>query len=82
MLARIHPDDQEAVGDDIAETVSARKGRGIDHRLVMDDGTINMSTNSACHLRCRGRPLRMTGTVEDITNRRIAEEKLKFANIF
>jgi len=82
MLARIHPDDQSAVGNDIAETVSARKGRGIDHRLVMDDGTIKY-VHQLGHVTCdaEGRPLRMTGTVEDITNRRIAEEKLKFANI-
>jgi diguanylate cyclase (GGDEF)-like protein/PAS domain S-box-containing protein len=82
MLARIHPDDQRAVGDDITETVSTRKGRGIDHRLVMEDGTIKY-VHELGRVTCdaEGRPLRMTGTVEDITSRRIAEDKLKFANI-
>jgi diguanylate cyclase (GGDEF)-like protein/PAS domain S-box-containing protein len=82
MLARIHPDDQTEVGNDIAETVSARKGRGIDHRLVMDDGTIK-HVRELGHVTCNaeGVPLRMTGTVEDITSRTIAEGKLKFANI-
>ena len=82
MLARIHPDDQSAVGNDIAETVAVRKGRGIDHRLVMDDGTIKY-VHELGQVTCdaEGRPLRMTGTVEDITSRRIEEDKLKLANI-
>jgi diguanylate cyclase (GGDEF)-like protein/PAS domain S-box-containing protein len=82
MLARIHPDDRQAVDIDIEQTVSTGQGRGIDHRLVMDDGTIK-HVHQLGHVTCDpdGLPVRMTGTVEDITDRKIEEGKLKFANL-
>jgi PAS domain-containing protein len=82
MLSRIHPDDRSAVDEDIAATVTSGQGRGIDHRLVMDDGIIKFVHElGRVAYDAKGLPLRMKGTVEDITDRRIAEDKLKFANI-
>ena len=82
MLARIHPDDQRAVQDDIANTVLAGQGLGTVHRLLMDDGTIKY-VHELGRVTCdpAGRPLRMIGTVQDITRRRLADDELKFANI-
>ena len=82
MLARIHADDRSGVAKDIAETVASGKGRGIDHRLVMDDGTIkHVHEQARVTHDARGRALRMIGTVQDITESKIAEAKLQFANL-
>jgi diguanylate cyclase (GGDEF)-like protein/PAS domain S-box-containing protein len=82
MLARIHPNDRAAVNEDIAATVIAGTGGGIVHRLVMDDGTIKHVHELARVIRDgEGGALRMIGTVQDITERTIAEDKLMFANV-
>jgi diguanylate cyclase (GGDEF)-like protein/PAS domain S-box-containing protein len=82
MLARIHPNDRAAVNEDIAETVGAGSGRGIVHRLVMDDGAIKYVHELArVTYDAEGRALRMIGTVQDITERRTAEDRLLFANV-
>jgi len=39
MLARVHPEDRWMVDKHISEAMASERGRGIDHRLVMDDGT-------------------------------------------
>jgi diguanylate cyclase (GGDEF)-like protein/PAS domain S-box-containing protein len=82
MLARIHPNDRASVNKDIAATVIAGTGRGIVHRLVMDNGAIKHVHELARVIRdADGGALRMIGTVQDITERRIAEDKLMFANV-
>jgi PAS domain S-box-containing protein len=82
ILARIHPDDRAAVAQDFNATLAAGTGRGIDHWLIMDNGAVKY-----VHERARvtydaaGRPRRMVGTVQDITERRMAEDELHFANL-
>ncbi|HEY0307672.1 MAG TPA: EAL domain-containing protein [Acidobacteriaceae bacterium] len=90
MLARIHPDDREMVSKNLYAMITKGMGRGTDHRLVMDDGTIRYVHEQARIERGPdGRAmhavgtisLHAIGTVQDITERKIAEDKLKFANI-
>jgi len=82
ILARVHPDDRAMVEKDYAKVAATGTGSGIDHRIVMDDGAIRFvheivrTTYDA-----QGRPLRVYGTVQDITERRGSEEKLQFANV-
>jgi len=82
MLARVHPEDRWMVDKHISEAMASERGRGIDHRLVMDDGTTKYVHELARVTRdAEGRALRMIGTVQDITERKIAENKLQFTNI-
>ena len=82
MLARVHPDDRPAVKRDFPELYASRTDRTIDHRIVMDDGAVK-----AVHQHVRttynteGQALNLIGIVQDITERKNAEDKLQFANI-
>ncbi|MBI5388367.1 MAG: PAS domain S-box protein [Verrucomicrobia bacterium] len=74
-LDAVHPDDRDAVHRAYAQSVKDRTPYDIIHRLLMPDGRVKY-----VHERCEtcydpdGRPLRSTGTVQDITERRQAEE--------
>ena len=77
-LAAVHPDDRETVDGVFRESVKTRDPYRISHRLLMADGRVKYA-----HEQCetyydpRGAPLRSVGTVQDITERTLAEEKIK-----
>jgi len=82
IMARVHPDDKAAVNAYIANGKAEAAHDGIDHRLVMDDGTIkHVHISSKTILDNSGRPVRVVGSVQDITARKHAAEKLQLANI-
>ena len=72
-----HPEDAARVRDEIARAKKERREYDIDHRIVRPDGTVR-------HVQERGywifgddaEPLRMIGTVLDITERKDAEASL------
>ncbi|MHB1140389.1 MAG: EAL domain-containing protein [Sulfuricaulis sp.] len=74
-LDAVHPDDRESVNRAYTESVKNRVPYDITHRLQMPDGRIKY-----VHERCvnyyseQGAPLRSTGTVQDITERKRGEE--------
>ncbi|MBI9069165.1 MAG: PAS domain S-box protein [Salinivirgaceae bacterium] len=87
-LNAIHPDDRERVNNEYTSSLKTKKQYEIDHRLLMPDGRIKY-----VHEYCKtffdkeGSPLRSVGTIQDITERKQAEEKLqesesKLRNIF
>lgn len=77
-LNAIHPEDREAVN--LAYTGSLKTGEpyAIDHRLLFPDGRVRH-----VHEECEttydddGNPIRSTGTVQDVTERKEAEEALR-----
>ncbi len=78
-IARVHPDDRAAVRKAYQEAVANRTPYAIDHRILREDGSIQI-----VHERCQtfydpvdGRPLRSVGTVQDITEQKQTEQKLK-----
>jgi len=77
ILQRIHPDDRSAVEQVIEQASSTRKQFDLEHRLLMPNGSIK-------HLRVVGRPwrnalgrLEFVGAVTDITELKLANEKLR-----
>jgi diguanylate cyclase (GGDEF)-like protein/PAS domain S-box-containing protein len=76
-LDTVHPDDRDLVNRTYTESVQNRIPYDIVHRLRMKDGRVKY-----VHERCetfydeQGRPLRSHGTVQDITERKQAEETL------
>lgn len=78
-FACVHPDDHALVK--ASEQESFRTGRhSIDHRVVHPDGAIRWVHEEAQLERdAEGQPLRLTGTVQDITARKQAEDELLHA---
>jgi PAS domain S-box-containing protein len=76
----VHPDDREAVST-AAQSARARNGRTeIDHRIIRPDGTLRWLHLEADVVRdADGRPIRMIGTVQDITDRQQLEDQLRQA---
>ena len=76
----VHPDDRAAVraaGDAAADNGPPYD---IEHRVVRPDATVRWVHERAAILRDpHGRPLRMVGTVQDITDRRLLEDQLRQA---
>ena len=76
--ARVHPEDRAAV--EAASRAALERGEpyALDHRIVRPDGTVRWVQERAEVIRdAEGRPLRMLGVVQDITERRQAEEALR-----
>lgn len=81
-LSTIHPEERDAINDAYTRSLEDRTPYDITHRLVMPDGRIKY-----VHERCEtfynseGKPIRSIGTVQDITERKQAEEKLELASL-
>ncbi len=83
-LNAIHPEDREWVNQAYTESVATRTPYEIAHRLLMPDGRIKW-VNERCetHYDEQGKAFRSTGTVQDITELKLAEESLRlFASVF
>ena len=77
-LDNIHPDDREMVNQAYTESVRNKTPYYIVHRLLLKDGTIKY-VNEKCETFYddNGKPIRSIGTVQDITERKQAEEELE-----
>jgi len=80
-LNAIHPEDRESVNRVYTASVASHTPYEITHRLMMADGRIKW-VNERCETYYAedGKPLRSTGTVQDITARKLAEERLRELN--
>jgi PAS domain S-box-containing protein len=80
-LNAIHPEDRDAVNKVYSEALANRAPYEITHRLLMDDGRVKW-VNERAETRYdeSGQPLHPTGTVQDITARMLAEERLRELN--
>ncbi len=76
----VHPDDREAVADASRAAQAQHDRAEVDHRIVRGDGTVRWVHIEADVVRdAGGRPIRMIGTVQDITDRRHLEDQLRQA---
>ena len=75
-LDLVHPDDRERLINAIAMALEGEK-YNIVHRIVLPDGAIR-AVHEQGNLECdsAGKPVRMVGTVQDITEQRRAERRL------
>ncbi len=77
-LATVHPDDRELVETAVKAALYADVPYSLDHRIVLPDGTERIVHEEAeVSFDDSGIPVRMTGTVQDITEQRRAEEDVR-----
>lgn len=78
-LATIHPDDRDRVNAAYTRAVEERTDYLTVHRLLTTDGRVKWVEERArtWYAEDGGAPLRSAGTVQDITDRVLAEERLR-----
>jgi len=76
LLELVHPDDRARVVENINGALSGKQ-YSIVHRVILPDGSIRAVHEQArLELDKQGDPVRMVGTVQDITEQRRAERRL------
>ncbi len=77
-FAFVHADDREAVRAASRAAIEGGPLYDVEHRVVRPDGTVRWVHEQADIIRdVQGRPLRMVGTVQDVTDRRLLEDQLR-----
>jgi PAS domain S-box-containing protein len=80
-IERIHPADRPAVVAAVKEVLEGGNAFPIDYRIVKPGGSVRHVLGTAKVVRdATGRPERMVGTVQDVTDRRQAELALRRTN--
>ena len=75
-LACLHPDDREAVQNEIARCLESRQDYRQEYRVVWPSGSVHWIEGRA-RIQCNeeGQPVRMLGVIQDITERKVVEEQ-------
>jgi len=80
-LERLHPDDRQEVMGIIERALERRGPFTHYHRVILPDGSVRILHNRGeVSVGEDGRPVRMFGTEQDVTERRQAEEQLERSN--
>jgi PAS domain S-box-containing protein len=75
---RIHPEDRETLNAAVARARDERTFYSHEYRIIWPDGTVHWVTDQGQFFYgASGKPVRMSGLVMDITERKLAEEKLR-----
>jgi PAS domain S-box-containing protein len=74
-LSFIHPEDREHVIKSVDLALNDNRPYSIDHRIVLPDGSIKVVHEQAEIDYEDGKPTRMIGVVQDITDKKEAEEE-------
>jgi PAS domain S-box-containing protein len=75
-LARIHPDDREAVEREALASLEWRGRHEVEHRILREDGAVRWIWGRGEVLRDHtGRPSGLAGVALDVTERRMAEQR-------
>ena len=74
VMELVHPDDRTMVEKEIRETVKAGKPAAFDHRVLLPDGKIKyVQAKGKPRYNAAGEPVKICGTLLDITERKQAE---------
>ncbi len=79
-LEYVHPDDRQRLQDAVQHSWTTKEAFNLQHRIVLHDGTIReVFEEGEGEWDAGGAPVRMFGTVQDITQRRQREKQLVLA---
>jgi PAS domain S-box-containing protein len=77
-LRFFHPEDRFIVNNSFMNVIQGQKGYQFEARILMPDGSVkNIFAIGRCSGFENGSPLRLLGTIQDITKRKIQEQKLE-----
>ena len=77
-ISMVHPEDRELVRDHVARVLRAERVPPLEHRIVRKDGVVRWIRDTiVSHEDERRHLLRYDGLVEDVTDRKQAEERCK-----
>jgi PAS domain S-box-containing protein len=72
----VHPEDRQSVIESVNACMESGEDYNIEHRIIWPDGTERTVSETGDVFRDRkGKPKRMLGIVQDITDRKISEER-------
>jgi two-component system cell cycle sensor histidine kinase/response regulator CckA len=76
---RVHPDDKPRIDEALRQAIADGSTYAVDHRIVLDDGTERTVHEQAERVLdpASGEPIKLIGTVQDITDRLRLEEQLR-----
>ena len=79
----VHPDDRARVEATVRQAIDSRTLYECDFRVVRPDGTaVWVANRGRCSYDSAGRPLRVLGTITDISDRKEAEDRLRASEEF
>ncbi len=77
LAERLHPDDRHIMIDAYERAIAGGPRYDVDYRVLRPDGEVRYVHSEGDIISdAEGRPLRMFGTLQDITERKLAEERL------
>jgi len=78
LIRLVHPEDMEAVGKSLEGAMAGRSKHDMDHRMIRLDGNV-VHVRATAHLYrdSEGKPVRLLGTIHDVTDRIQAKEALQ-----
>src|SRR6266481_1998907 len=77
-LRYVHPDDRRRVSEALVDARQNRKLYAAEFRIMRPDGTVRwLAARGKFYYATNGEPMRMLGVSFDITERKLAEEKLR-----
>ncbi|MCX6361016.1 MAG: ATP-binding protein [Armatimonadetes bacterium] len=80
-LASLHPDDRGQADRAVREAVESREPFRADYRAVWPDGSVRwIRAMGRCYYDGDGRPVRMEGIAEDVTEARAAADRIEQMN--
>jgi PAS domain S-box-containing protein len=80
-IERVHPQDREFVGESVRRVLQDGGDLDYEFRVVLPDGRVRwIADQGEVHRDQEGRPAYLTGVCTDVTERRVAEERLRQAH--
>jgi diguanylate cyclase (GGDEF)-like protein len=78
LLSRLHPDDRRPVLEAVRASLEAGAGAHLDYRVRLPDGSERFFQTQFQVLLAGGKPSRIEGTVQDLTERKRTEQQIRF----